>query len=81
MTHGQLYRSFVSLSYNNKQTIDTLSLGKRTWHIKFIIALEKKKNYTINEKKICQSISSSNDRLIFTYVDDDELDKDDDLFV
>ncbi len=41
---------------------------------------EKTKLYNI-KKKICYSISSSNDRLILTYVDDDELDNDDDLFV
>jgi len=40
MTHGQLYCSFSF--YNNKHRIE--SLGKRIWHIRFIIALERKKN-------------------------------------
>ncbi len=80
VTHAQLYCWSVSLSYyNNKHTI--WSLEKRTWHIRFIIALLKKTVQHKKLKEICQSISSSNERLILTYVDDDELDKDEDLFV
>ena len=50
------------------------------------IARERKANLYNNknkrkEKNICQSISSSNDRLILIYVDEDELESDEDLFV
>jgi hypothetical protein len=51
MTYGQLYCSF-SFFDNNKHTRE--SLGKRIWHIRFIIALErenKTKLYNIKKEK------------------------------